>query len=206
MPFLSLAGGRGRGEASYASHRLPGGRTAALLLSAAVAIRNLVRWGDPRLLADNEEVPEGGEDGLAGLLADLVDTCHAAPGIGLAAPQIGVNRRVAIVDLTVGEDPSAIVVLVNPVVLSTSGEQKEEEGCLSVPDVAERVVRPARVVVRAGDAEGRVRELEGSGLLARAFCHEIDHLNGFLFVDRLRGLKRELTWRKIERRREREAW
>ena len=171
-----------------------------------MAIRNLVRWGDPRLLADNEEVPEGGEDGLAGLLADLVDTCHAAPGIGLAAPQIGVNRRVAIVDLTVGEDPSAIVVLVNPVVLSTSGEQKEEEGCLSVPDVAERVVRPARVVVRAGDAEGRVRELEGSGLLARAFCHEIDHLNGFLFVDRLRGLKRELTWRKIERRREREAW
>ena len=172
----------------------------------AVAIRNLVRWGDPRLLADNEEVPEGGEDGLAGLLADLVDTCHAAPGIGLAAPQIGVNRRVAIVDLTVGEDPSAVVVLVNPVVLSTSGEQKEEEGCLSVPDVAERVVRPARVVVRAGDAEGRVRELEGSGLLARAFCHEIDHLNGLLFVDRLRGLKRELTWRKIERRREREAW
>ena len=171
-----------------------------------MAIRNLVRWGDPRLLADNEEVTEGGEDGLAGLLADLVDTCHAAPGIGLAAPQIGVNRRVAIVDLTVGEDPSAVVVLVNPVVLSTSGEQKEEEGCLSVPDVAERVVRPARVVVRAGDAEGRVRELEGSGLLARAFCHEIDHLNGLLFVDRLRGLKRELTWRKIERRREREAW
>lgn len=171
-----------------------------------MAIRNLVRWGDPRLLATNEEVPEGSEDGLAGLLADLVDTCHAAPGIGLAAPQIGVNRRVAIVDLSVGEDPSAIVVLVNPVLLSTSGEQKEEEGCLSVPDVSERVLRPARVVVRAGDADGRVRELEGSGLLARAFCHEIDHLNGLLFVDRLRGLKRELTWRKIERRREREAW
>jgi peptide deformylase len=170
-----------------------------------VAIRNLVRWGDPRLLAANEEVPEA-DDGLPGLLADLVDTCHAAPGIGLAAPQIGVNRRVAIIDLSVGEDPSALVVLVNPVVLSTSGEQKEEEGCLSVPDVAERVVRPARVVVRAGDADGRVRELPGTGLLARAFCHEIDHLNGLLFVDRLRGLKRELTWRKIERRREREAW
>ena len=171
-----------------------------------MAIRNLVRWGDPRLLAPNEEVAEEGGDGLPGLLADLVDTCHAAPGIGLAAPQIGVNRRVAIIDLSVGEDPSAVVVLVNPVVLSTSGEQKEEEGCLSVPDVAERVVRPAHVVVRAGDAEGRVRELQGTGLLARAFCHEIDHLNGLLFVDRLRGLKRELTWRKIERRREREAW
>lgn len=129
-----------------------------------------------------------------------------SPGIGLAAPQIGVNRRVAIVDLSVGEDPSAIIVLVNPIVLSASGEQKEEEGCLSVPDVGERVVRAAHVVVRAADVALHVRELEATGLLARAFCHEIDHLNGLLFVDRLRGLKRELTWRKIERRREREAW
>ncbi|HZI67566.1 MAG TPA: peptide deformylase, partial [Thermoanaerobaculia bacterium] len=94
----------------------------------------------------------------------------------------------------------------NPVVLSTSGEQKEEEGCLSVPDVAERVIRPEHVLVRAADSGLRVRELEGTGLLARAFSHEIDHLNGLLFVDRLRGLKRELTWRKIARRREREAW
>lgn len=171
-----------------------------------MAIRNLVRWGDPRLVAPNEDFPEDDGAGLAGLVSDLVDTCHAAPGIGLASPQIGVNRRVAIVDLSVGEDPSAIIVLVNPVVLSTSGDQKEEEGCLSVPDVSERVLRPARVVVRAADADLRVREIEGSGLLARAFCHEVDHLNGLLFVDRLRGLKRELTWRKIERRRVREAW
>ncbi|HVE65933.1 MAG TPA: peptide deformylase, partial [Thermoanaerobaculia bacterium] len=159
-----------------------------------------------RLLAPIVEVADGDGADLADLVADLVDTCHAAPGIGLAAPQIGVNRRVAIVDLSVGEDPSAILVLVNPVVLSSSGEQKEEEGCLSVPDVAERVVRPEHVVVRAADGGLHVRELEGTGLLARAFCHEIDHLNGFLFVDRLRGIKRELTWRKIERRREREAW
>ena len=171
-----------------------------------MAIRNLVRWGDARLLHPNDEVAESDGAGLADLVADLVDTCHAAPGIGLAAPQIGVNRRVAIVDLSVGEDPSAIIVLVNPVVLSTSGEQKEEEGCLSVPDVAERVIRPEHVLVRAADSGLRVRELEGTGLLARAFSHEIDHLNGLLFVDRLRGLKRELTWRKIARRREREAW
>ncbi|PYQ35052.1 MAG: peptide deformylase, partial [Acidobacteria bacterium] len=131
---------------------------------------------------------------------------HAAPGVGLAAPQIGVNRRVAVVDLSVGEDPSAIIVLVNPVILSTSGEQKEEEGCLSVPDVAEKVVRPAGVVVRAADADLRVREIEGSGLLALALSHETDHLNGILFVDRLRGLKKDLTWRKIERRRARGAW
>lgn len=171
-----------------------------------MAIRNLVRWGDARLLALNEEVSQTDGGGLPELVADLIDTCHAAPGIGLAAPQIGVNRRVAIVDLSVGEDPSGVIVLVNPVILSTSGEQKEEEGCLSVPDVAERVVRPEHVVVRAADVLFRVRELEGTGLLARAFCHEIDHLSSLLFVDRLRGLKRELTRRKIERRRVREAW
>jgi len=176
-----------------------------LLLSSPMSIRDLVRWGDPRLLAENEEVlsPDGD---LAELVADLVETCHAAPGVGLAAPQIGVNRRVAVIDLSVGEDDSEVIVLVNPVILSTSGDQKEEEGCLSVPDVSEKVVRPARVVVRAADAHLQVREIEGSGLLARALCHETDHLNGVLFVDRLRGLKRELTWRKIERRHARGMW
>ena len=169
-----------------------------------MAIRDLVRWGDERLLAANAEILE--PDGLAGLIDDLIETCHAAPGVGLAAPQIGVNRRVAIVDLSVGEDPSAVIVLVNPVVISAVGEQKEEEGCLSVPDVSEKVVRPARVVVRAADADLTVREIEGTGLLARALSHETDHLNGMLFVDRLRGLKKELTWRKVERRRSREGW
>lgn len=169
-----------------------------------MTIRNLVRWGDERLLAPNEEVVEA--DGLAGLLSDLIQTCYAAPGVGLAAPQIGVNQRVAIVDLSVGEDPAAVVVLVNPVVVEAEGEQKEEEGCLSVPDVSERVVRPARVIVRAGDAELKVREIEATGLLARALCHETDHLNGLLFVDRLRGLKKELTRKKIERRRARGGW
>lgn len=169
-----------------------------------MAIRDLVRWGDDRLVSENDEVVDA--DGLAGLVADLVDTCHAAPGVGLAAPQIGVNQRVAIVDLSIGEDPSAVIVLVNPVVLSAVGEQREEEGCLSVPDVSEKIVRPERVVVRAADSNLDVREIEGTGLLARALCHETDHLNGMLFVDRLRGLKKELTWRKIERRRVREGW
>jgi len=175
-----------------------------LLLSASVAIRDLVRWGDDRLLSENDEVASA--DGLAELVDDLVETCHAAPGVGLAAPQIGVNRRVAIVDLSIGEDPAAVIVLVNPVVISAVGEQREEEGCLSVPDVSEKIVRPALVVVRAADANLDVREIEGAGLLARALCHETDHLNGMLFVDRLRGLKKELMWRKIERRRVREGW
>ena len=168
-------------------------------------IRDIVRYGDPRLLADNEEVDPAAGD-LSGLLADMVATCHAAPGIGLAAPQIGINRRLAIVDLSVGADPNALLVLVNPVVLSEEGEQREEEGCLSVPDICEKVIRPARVRVRAADASGAVREVEGTGLLARALCHETDHLNGRLFLHHLRGLKRELTWRKVEKRRAKGVW
>lgn len=168
-------------------------------------IREIVRFGDDRLLAENEEVDLSAPE-LPALIADMVETCHAAPGIGLAAPQIGVNLRLAIVDLSVGQRPESVIVLVNPEIVEESGEQKEEEGCLSIPDVAERVVRPARVKVRAADARGVVREMEGSGLLARAFLHEVDHLNRTLFVDRLRGLKRELTWKKIEKRKAKGIW
>ena len=156
-------------------------------------------------MADNADVDPVDAAG-SGLLADLIETCHAAPGIGLAAPQIGVNQRAAVIDLSVGSDPEAILVLLNPIILESSGEQKQEEGCLSIPDFAEMVVRPERIRVRASDSEGRTREIEGTGLLARALCHEIDHLNGLLFVDRLRGLKRELTWKKIRRCKAKGLW
>ena len=134
-----------------------------------MTIRDLVRWGDERLLAGNEEVREPDGD-LGRLIEDLVDTCHAAPGVGLAAPQIGVNRRVAIVDLSVGEDPSAIIVLVNPVVLSSTGEQKEEEGCLSCRHLGE-------CLARAGSSSARAREIlapgkSGHGSSRRALLHE----------------------------------
>jgi len=168
-------------------------------------IRDILRYGDPRLTAENAEVDPSAEN-LSVLLADMVETCHAAPGVGLAAPQIGINKRVAIIDLSVGADPGAVIVLVNPVVVEESGEQKEDEGCLSVPDISEKVVRPSRVRVRALDANGVAREIEGTGLLARALCHETDHLDGRLYVDRLRGLKRELTWRKIRRQKEKGIW
>jgi peptide deformylase len=168
-------------------------------------IRNIVRYGDPRLLAPNEEVNPAGAD-VPALIADLFETCLAAPGIGLAAPQIAVNRRVAVIDLSVGADPGARIAMVNPEIVETSGEQKEEEGCLSIPDLAEKVIRPARVKARFFDANGQIREMEGTGLMARALCHEIDHLNGLLYVDRLRGLKRELTWRKIVKTQARGVW
>jgi len=168
-------------------------------------IRDIVKYGDVRLLAENEAVDLASEE-LPALVSDMFETCHAAPGIGLAAPQIGVNQRVAVIDLTAGADPGGRIVLLNPRILESSGEQREEEGCLSIPDFAERVRRPARVRVRFFDAAGAEREIEGTGLLARALCHEIDHLNGILYVDRLRGLKRELTLRKIEKTQARGLW
>lgn len=168
-------------------------------------IRDLVRFGDPRLLAENAEV-DASDPELPALLDDMIETCHTAPGIGLAAPQIGVNKRVAVVDLSVGADPGAVIVLVNPVVIDAEGLQREEEGCLSVPDVNERVERPSRVRVRAADAAGVVREIEGKDLLARALCHEVDHLNAMLFLHRLRGLKRELVLRRVDRAMARGLW
>ena len=168
-------------------------------------IRDVIRYGDERLLAENIVANPAAPD-FASLLGDMIETCHAAPGIGLAAPQIGVNLRVAIIDLSVGEDPNGVLVLVNPEVIESWGEQKEQEGCLSIPDVSERVVRPRRVRVRAADESGVLREIEGGDLLARALCHEIDHLNGLLFVHRLKGLKRDLTWKKIERSKLKAGW
>ncbi len=135
----------------------------------------------------------------------MVATMYAAPGIGLAAPQIGVPLRVIVIDLSVGEDPSQVIRLVNPEFVEREGDQKHEEGCLSVPGYAGSPTRPARVVVRGLDHEGKERVYTATELLARAFCHEIDHIDGFLFVDRLSPLKRDLMRRKLKKR-AREGW
>jgi peptide deformylase len=136
---------------------------------------------------------------LASLARDLVDTMHAAPGVGLAAPQLGEAVRLVVVDVSVGRDAAKLRILVNPEVEATEGEQHETEGCLSIPDFTERVERPLWVRVSARDLEGRPFTLSGEGLLARALCHEIDHLDGILFVDRLRGLRRERARRFLRR-------
>jgi peptide deformylase len=162
-------------------------------------IRDIVKYGDPRLRAENEEVVDFGAD-LQALIRDLVETCHAAPGLGLAAPQIGVNRRVAIVDLSIGADPSGVVVLVNPTIVLGEGEIRSEEGCLSIPGLSEPLTRAAKVVVDAADADGVRRRIEGEALFARALLHESDHLESRLFVERLRGLKGELVRRKLARK------
>lgn len=171
-----------------------------------MAVHPVVRYGDPRLVARNESVVAFDDPALPLLVRDLLESCWAAPGLGLAAPQIGVNKRVAVVDLSVGKDPSQILVLVNPVVVDAEGLVRDEEGCLSFPDLVEIVERPERVALEAFDEHGRKRTLEGSDLLARAFCHEVDHLDGRLFIDRMSSLKRGFLLRKVLKRQKKGDW
>jgi peptide deformylase len=163
-----------------------------------MAVRDILIIGDPVLTTLSDPVDAVTED-IVRLAQDMVETMHAAPGIGLAAPQVGVSKRVIVVDLSVGEDPAALHVVVNPEIVAKDGEAVCEEGCLSVPDVREKVVRPYHVIVRGLDLEGRPVEIEGEDLLARAFCHEIDHLDGILFVDKLSSLKRKLIKKKFKK-------
>jgi len=156
-----------------------------------VAARPILLYGDPRLVAENRPVESFGRD-LQDLLQEMCESCWAAPGLGLAAPQIGVNLRLAIVDLSVGKKPDDVVVIANPELVSSGGVRRIEEGCLSIPGLYATLARPLRVTVAAQDADGRRREIEADGTLAQAFCHELDHLDGILLPDRLRGLSRYL--------------
>ena len=139
------------------------------------------------------------DDTVRQLVDDLVDTMHAAPGIGLAAPQVGVEKRVAVVDLSVGEDSDALVVLINPKIVAREGTWEETEGCLSIPDFTEKVVRPEVIEVETLDREGSLQRFRAEEWVARAICHELDHLDGVLFVDHLRGLRRERAKRFLKR-------
>ena len=164
-----------------------------------------MKWGEPVLHAPARPVAEI-DGAIASLLDDMVETMYAAPGIGLAAPQIGVPLRVIVIDLSVGEEPGRLIKLVNPEIVEKEGEQREEEGCLSIPNVAGTPVRPARVTVKGLDPEGRERLYNATELLARAFCHEIDHIDGLLFVDRLTPLKRDLLKRKLRKKAKADDW
>lgn len=140
------------------------------------------------------------------LVADMIDTMYAAPGIGLAAPQIGVPLRIFVVDLSVGRQASNLLVFINPEFVERSGMQLEEEGCLSVPGFEATVVRPERATVKGLNRQGVAHQVTGEGLLARAFQHEMDHLDGTLFVDRLRGIKRDVIVRKIRKMQKAGKW
>jgi peptide deformylase len=139
---------------------------------------------------------------LRRLASDMIETMHAAPGVGLAAPQVGVEQRLAVVDVSVGKDRSALKVLVNPEVVEERGRVVDTEGCLSIPGINERVARPTSLRVVAQDLEGEAVELEAEDFEARAICHEIDHLNGVLFVDHLTGLRRDRVKRQLKKLRQ----
>jgi peptide deformylase len=161
-------------------------------------IRPILKYGDQLLHAPAQPVEAITPD-VDRLIEDMIETMYAAPGIGLAAPQVGVALRIFVVDLSVGRERGGLIVMVNPEFVERDGMQLEEEGCLSVPGFNATVVRPSRVVIRGLNREGETHQHEGTGLLARAFQHEMDHLDGTLFVDRLRGIKRDLIVRKIRK-------
>ena len=161
-------------------------------------IRPILKYGDD-ILHDRAQPVDAITAEIERLLDDMIETMYAAPGIGLAAPQVGVPLRILIVDLSLGRDPSGLIVMINPEVVERDGMQLEDEGCLSVPGFNATVVRPSRVVVTGLDRAGHKQQREGTGLLARALQHEMDHLDGTLFVDRLRGIKRDLVVRRIKK-------
>jgi peptide deformylase len=161
-------------------------------------LRPILRYGESVLHQQARPVDALTPD-IDRLIDDMIDTMYAAPGVGLAAPQVGVPLRIFVVDVSVGRDPGGLLVVINPELVERDGMQLEEEGCLSVPGFNATVVRPSRVVIKGRDRHWQEQLHDGTGLLARAFQHEIDHLDGQLFVDRLRGLKRDLIVRKIRK-------
>lgn len=165
----------------------------------------VVKYGDPVLEKPAAAIKKFDAE-LGELAEDMFASMYAAQGVGLAAPQIGKSLRLAVVDVTGGKNVEAKIVLVNPEVIHGEGEKREEEGCLSIPGFRGYVVRPQFVTVRAQDLKGETFEIRGEDLLARAFCHEIDHLNGILFLQHLSMLKRDLIRRKIKKLRKQGEW
>ena len=161
-----------------------------------MAVLPIRKFGDDVLRLPATTVEQIDEQ-LQKLIDDMIDTMYAAPGVGLAANQVGVSKRLMVIDLSVGKRAGECHVFINPEIIESEGEITEEEGCLSIPDFVEVVTRPERVRLRYLDREGHERTMWGEGLMARAMCHEIDHLDGTLFVDHLRGLKKDRIIRKI---------
>jgi len=173
--------------------------------SPAHKIYPIVKYGDPILEKLGASVKKFDAE-LEELAEDMFASMYAAQGVGLAAPQIGKSLRLAVVDVTGGKNPEAKIVLANPEIVHAEGEVREEEGCLSIPGFRGYVLRPQFVTIKAQNAKGEAFEIRGENLLARAFCHEIDHLNGILFLQHLSMLKRDLIKRKIKKLRKQGGW
>jgi peptide deformylase len=170
-----------------------------------VKIYPIVKYGDPILEKPGAPVKKFDAE-LEQLVDDMFASMYAAQGVGLAAAQIGLSLRLTVIDVTGGKNPEAKIVLANPEIIHAEGEVREEEGCLSIPGFRGYVVRPQFVTVKAQNAKGEFYEIRGENILARAFCHEIDHLNGILFLQHLSMLKRDLIKRKIKKLRKQGEW
>jgi len=168
-------------------------------------ILNIVKYPEPVLSQPGEPITEFNAE-LKKLAADMFETTYANQGIGLAAPQVGISKRMTVIDLSMGKNPKDKLVLINPEVIEHEGRLYEEEGCLSFPEIKEKVVRAAKVKIRAQDLDGKWFEMEGDQLLARCFQHEIDHLDGTLFIFRMSGLKRDLVLRRIRKLQREGKW
>ncbi len=168
-------------------------------------ILKVVKYPDPVLSRPGEPVTEFDAE-LHKLIADMFETTYAEQGIGLAAPQVGVSKRLTTIDLSMGKDPKDKLVLINPEIIFREGKQYEEEGCLSFPEIREKVSRAAKVRIRAQDERGKWFEMDGDELLARCFQHEIDHVDGMLFIFRMSALKRDLSLRKIRKLQREGKW
>jgi len=163
-------------------------------------VRKIVTFGHPVLHRAALPIKKIDQE-VVDLARDMVLTMHAAPGIGLAAPQVAAGQRLITVDLSVGENPDDLIILVNPEFIETEGEEVGEEGCLSVPGIHENVKRPSRVRIKGLDLKGKEKVIDATGQLARVFCHEVDHINGRLFIERLSPLKKALVKKKLKRER-----
>jgi len=168
------------------------------LIEKHLTLLEIITYGNPILTRRAAEIKDIDQK-TADLARNMIYTMHRAPGIGLAAPQVKESIRLITVDLSVGEDEKELIILANPEILSVEGEETLEEGCLSVPNIAEKVTRPFRVQVRGWTLDGKEARFDAEGLLARVFCHEVDHLNGKLFIDHLSPLKKNLAKKKLKK-------
>jgi peptide deformylase len=168
-------------------------------------ILKIRKYPDPILSQPGEPVTEFNAE-LRRLIADMFETTYASQGVGLAAPQVGVSKRLTTIDLSMAKEPKDKLVLINPEIIWSEGKLYEEEGCLSFPDISEKVVRAAKVRIRAQNADGKWFEMDGEDLLSRCFQHEIDHVDGMLFIFRMSALKRDLTLRKIRKLQREGKW
>jgi len=168
-------------------------------------ILKIVKYPEPVLQQPGEPVTEF-DDELRQFVADMFETMYASQGIGLAAQQVGIAKRITVIDLSQGKDPEQKLTVINPEIISSAGKVYEEEGCLSFPEIREKVVRAAKVRIRAQDMQGKWFEMDGEELLSRALQHEIDHLDGILFIFRMSALKRNLNLRKIRKMQSEGTW